>query len=301
MSFFDPLKKYAQLRHHTLKAASQLIFKTWFPEKDPPQTSNNKASDNLSAELHGPGRTPQNLHPQPAVVEDSQELLQTDTTEDIETPSKEAGASPEKPAVPSPADLKNLKRPPLTYTKPKYLQETAEDQLSWYSLTFTGQAINNLDHLGLAKDYILEALSTHKFKEDMVLGRITRFYSADDQLFCRIDFNNNQIMDIFTKAEQLDTLQEAPVPPEPATPKIKVSGQKAKKPISLPKDKKSMEKRLNSLGFHIHAGKTHDYITHPDYPGIKCTMANTPSDTRRVWHNIRTEIKHTFGIDICDQ
>lgn len=67
--------------------------------------------------------------------------------------------------------------------------------------------------------------------------------------------------------------------------------------IAAPTTAKEMKELLEQRGFEVELRGKHYNVTHPDHPGVRSTMAASPSDFR--WNlNLISQIRGAFGVDL---
>lgn len=72
---------------------------------------------------------------------------------------------------------------------------------------------------------------------------------------------------------------------------------KADRRIAAPTTAKEMKELLEQRGFEVELRGKHYNVTHPDHPGVRSTMAASPSDFR--WNlNLISQIRGAFGVDL---
>lgn len=85
--------------------------------------------------------------------------------------------------------------------------------------------------------------------------------------------------------------------PSPMDMPKKRATPKADRRIAAPTTAKEMKELLEQRGFEVELRGKHYNVTHPDHPGVRSTMAASPSDFR--WNlNLISQIRGAFGVDL---
>ncbi|WP_454044868.1 hypothetical protein [Corynebacterium sp. Marseille-Q2516] len=77
----------------------------------------------------------------------------------------------------------------------------------------------------------------------------------------------------------------------------RVAGTKKDDRAPMPHSVAELLQLCRKHGFEVDGSSRHFKLTHPDHPGVYCSVSRTPSDYR--WaYNCITEIRHKFDIDL---